>query len=560
MTIPQDHSARRKRRWLRSALVVLVLFLLAALVPPWITVGRARRRIAASISGSLGRPVHLDNVSLRLLPRPGFILENFVVSEDPAFGSEPVMRANSVTALVRIRSLWRGQIEISNISLDEPSVNLVRNAQGQWNIQQILLQASHVPTAPTAQKQAGSLPRFPYIQATNARLNLKMGAEKLPYSLLDAEFALSQPQPGQWRVHLEARPVRTDMNVSDAGTLLLDATLSRATSLSEIPLDLHARWRQAQFGELSNLFLGRDIGWRGVMDASVDARGVLGDLELQTYLRGAELRRMDFIPQHTLTLEAICSAHLRDLAYTLDALHCTLPLGSSDVGPGSVALTGSITSLRTRPQPVLQLAVNHVPAAMLLDIARHQNNTIAPELSVDGVVEGAAEYNWPEGDAALPNAAWRGSVSASALIVRVPGITGPLKLNVTLAPPSETRRREIQRAPVFPHPDLFELEPVKLALDGRQEATLDGRFLREGFALYLNGEAVPARVLALGNAFPFLGHGLVDVIGEKALKESSPDYSIAKPYTMSLWAWRPWGESPQWGAAIETGVKKSKKR
>ena len=30
-----------------------------------------------------GRPVHLDRVSLNLLPLPGFILENFVVEEDP---------------------------------------------------------------------------------------------------------------------------------------------------------------------------------------------------------------------------------------------------------------------------------------------------------------------------------------------------------------------------------------------------------------------------------------------------------------------------------------------
>ena len=57
--------------------------------PPLLNVGRYQRRIVTSMSESLGRPVHLDKVTLHLLPMPGFTLDNFVVSEDPAFGNEP---------------------------------------------------------------------------------------------------------------------------------------------------------------------------------------------------------------------------------------------------------------------------------------------------------------------------------------------------------------------------------------------------------------------------------------------------------------------------------------
>src|SRR5216683_3657790 len=212
---PPSLSTRTLRRLLYLAFATLAVLLLV-LLPPLISVNRYQKRIANSISDSLGRPVHLDRVSLNLLPLPGFTLENLVVEEDPAFGSEPAIRSNSVRATLRISSLWRKQVEFSKISFTEPSVNLVHRANGKWNLEGILLQASRIEAAPTAQAKAGPAPRFPYIEVTGARLNLKQEHEKLPLSLTDAEFALWLPSPQEWHLRLQARPARTDTNVSDA--------------------------------------------------------------------------------------------------------------------------------------------------------------------------------------------------------------------------------------------------------------------------------------------------------------------------------------------------------
>src|ERR1700733_1468344 len=67
-------SPRGLRRLLYLALAALLLLLLV-LLPPLISVNRFQRRIATSIGDSLGRPVHLDKVSLNLLPLPGFTLK-----------------------------------------------------------------------------------------------------------------------------------------------------------------------------------------------------------------------------------------------------------------------------------------------------------------------------------------------------------------------------------------------------------------------------------------------------------------------------------------------------
>src|SRR5271170_3540495 len=281
------HTWRRLFYLAFALLAVLLLILL----PPYISVNRYQRRISTSIGDSLGRPVHLDKVSLNLLPLPGFTLENFVVDEDPAFGYEPVIRANSVRATLRLSSLWRRRVEFSTISFTEPSVNLVHLSNGKWNLQSILLHAAHIDAAPTAQKNAGPAPRFPYIEATGARLNLKLDHEKTPISLTDADFALWLPDPQQWHLRLSARPARTDTDVSDTGTLELEGTLGRAASLGQVPISLRGEWRNVPLGEGSRVLLGRDAGFRGEMTLTANAQGTVDNSAIQAPLRRPPMPR-----------------------------------------------------------------------------------------------------------------------------------------------------------------------------------------------------------------------------------------------------------------------------
>src|ERR1700677_2453749 len=147
------------RHWILLGAVVLLA--LAVVLPPLVSIGRYQHMIAASISRSIGRPVHMSSVRLRLLPRPGFELTDFVVEEKPGFGAEPILRCASVVASLRLWSLWRGELEIARIDFDEASLNLVRAADGRWNFGSILVQAAHTANAPTGQRYASAARRFP---------------------------------------------------------------------------------------------------------------------------------------------------------------------------------------------------------------------------------------------------------------------------------------------------------------------------------------------------------------------------------------------------------------
>jgi len=520
MTDEESQPTHKSSRgwWITAAVFFLLLL---ALLPPFLNINRYRHRVAASISGALGRPVRIDNVSFRILPTPAFTIENFVVGENPAFGDEPFLRANTVTATVHASSLWRGHLEFATISLDEPSVNLVRNSAGQWNVESILLQAAQIHSAPTEQKIAGSVPRFPYIEATQARINIKMGAEKMPFSLTDAKLALSLTQSDTWHVRMEARPLRTDMNANDTGLLQVDGTFQRAATLNTIPLELTASWHKAQLGDVSHMLLGENAGWRGSIDAEANVTGNLGNAQVDAKLHLDDLRRAEIEPEHALSLDIACTANALDTLHAFDALHCTLPLGE-----GSVTLEGNIPSLRASAQPTLKFTAQKLPAAQLLEIARHATNRIDPAFTADGVIDGAFSYG---------DAAWQGSATLPTLTLNVPGITGSLTLADlhlhTAAAPAGKKRRSA--------PALYGaiLDPVMLDLGAPTPATLDGVLHHNNYTLHLRGSVIASQLRALARAIPQFGDGVEDVLPPAP----SPDDAAPElPVTIDATAQRTW--------------------
>jgi uncharacterized protein involved in outer membrane biogenesis len=137
-----------------------------------------RNRIAGSIGRALDRRVALDNVHLHLLPRPSFDLEGLVIYDDPAFSDEPMIRAQEVSAAIRFRSLLRGRIEIAKLSATEPSINLVRNNEGRWNLSNLIERNAQIPAAPTEKPASEHRPAFPLSQGQRRPHQLQTGTDR----------------------------------------------------------------------------------------------------------------------------------------------------------------------------------------------------------------------------------------------------------------------------------------------------------------------------------------------------------------------------------------------
>ncbi|MGB7549537.1 MAG: AsmA family protein, partial [Terracidiphilus sp.] len=377
----QRRRRKRKRLWL--ALAVVAAALAALLVPPMVSIGRYKSRITELVSVSLGRPVRLASVQMRLLPRPGFVLTDLTVEEDPAYGAEPVLHANTVTADIRLLSLWRGRLEISSISVDEASLNLVRTREGRWNLDPLFrTAAAHSEGGPE-----GKVLALPYLEATNSRVNIKNGLEKLPFSLVDADLSFWQAKPGEWHVRLRGQPARTDvsLDLADTGLVQLEASLRRAPELRRMPLHLDMEWRDAQLGQLSRLIVGSDPGWRGDLRGEMHLDGTADAAQVKIRLRATGVHRAEFAPVDALDFDANCGFVYHYSRRNLEDLACDSPLGDGHIRVDGNLQGGAATQLSVELQ--------RIPVQAGLDLLRTLRSGIDDRLAAEGTVSGKLTYD-----------------------------------------------------------------------------------------------------------------------------------------------------------------------
>jgi uncharacterized protein involved in outer membrane biogenesis len=363
-----------KRRIAVAAVLLLLLFLLRP------GASRLKSRIAASIGAGLARPVEIGSVHLRLLPRPGFDLENLVVYDDPAFGQEPMLRAPEVTADLRLTSLLRGRLEIARLDVNDPSLNLVHGDNGRWNLEALLERTSHMPLAPTAKAKSEARPAFPYIQVTSGRINFKSGQEKKPYALTNADFALWQESENTWGVRLKAEPFRGDMNLNDTGTLRVNGTWQRAVSLRDTPMQFSVEWDRPQLGQLTKFLSGEDKGWRGGVQVEVTLTGTPVNLQVTSDASLQDFRRYDISNAQALPLAAHCDGRYSSLDHLVHEVFCRLPVGN-----GQLTLKGDV-GLPASHRYDLVLNAEDVPASALVALAQHAKKGLPEDLEANGEI------------------------------------------------------------------------------------------------------------------------------------------------------------------------------
>ena len=528
-------AQRSPMRWIAVALVSFVV--IAAIVLPLININRYHHTIADSLSRSLGRPVHLGSVQLQLLPRPGLALTDFVVEEDPGFGAEPLLRAPSVTVSLRPSSLWRDRLEVSRIDLDNASVNLVRDARGQWNFSSLLIQAARTPNAPTGLRHATAALRFPYIEFRSARINFKSGTEKKPFSFFNADLSIWLAQPDQWQLRLEAQPARTDLDLdlSDTGLIRAEGSVNRAAALDQIPVKLHAEWNKAPLGQVSRMLFGEDSGWRGLLRAEADFTGDINNLDTDARFRVDDAHRQEFTPLSPLPVDVRCRAVYHRAVGAVDNLTCLWP-----VGDGHLLLTGGLKAPRLKapahPEANLTLEINHTPAAFAVSALGLLRRGVTPSLDASGLINGHFTYVTGQRSGRGTLATLTGEAAVDSLSLSFPGVDKPLTFPAlhfatpaAVAPhhPGHKAAKPDARAAAKSSPHLaILLDPAPLALGATNSAELSGQFTAAGFSLRLAGQADLARLVALSKSSSVFGSSLAGVSPADAESPSTADLDL----------------------------------
>jgi hypothetical protein len=529
----EPRQQKRKRLWI--ALTALAVLLVILIVPPFLSVSRYKSRITQLISASLGRPVRLSSVEARLLPTPAFLLSDLTVEEDPAYGAEPVLHANSVTASIRMLSLWRGRLEIDTISVDEASLNLVRTSPGHWNLDSLLRTATAQAQSDTGkQDHPGSFVKLPYLKAAHSRINIKNGVEKLPFSLLSAEISLEQQSPGNWHVWLRGQPARTDLSLEqgDTGIVRLDANLRQAPELSQMPMHVDLDWRQAQLGQFTRLLLGSDAGWRGDLTGELHLDGTPDAAQIKTRLRATGVHRSEFAPAAPMDFDANCSLLAHFSARTIDNLLCDSPLGS-----GHIRLTGNLSG--DGGQPRLSVELDRISIAAGLDALRTVRSDLAPGLEVTGLVSGKISYaaastigaisekstHFGDVRSAKAHAAVQGPLSGSLTIqglqISGNGLSQPLSVpKIILAPANQpTGTGQALTA------------TVAIPVGAAAPLTVSTRLMLSGYQLIMRGQASITRARDLARVAGISNRTVLDALAGDPV---SVDLAASGPWMLPV--------------------------
>jgi hypothetical protein len=266
-----------KRKWLRAVLIGgVALFVASFVFSRALRAGGSRRYLIAHLAASFGRPVEVSWFDFSLLDGARIEAHFVSVSDDPHFGNEYFLRADTLTAGIRWTALFAGRFEFGSVSLSRPSLNLVRDAEGNWNIERWL------PPAPRPGARPGFVGPQPPVREVRAtrpyqidvdggRINFKQGDNKSPFALDDVSGRLEQNGEGRWQLDLEARPMRAGVELQDIGTLGLHGSIAGTTARLQ-PAELNLTWRAASLADGLRLVRQNDYGMRGQLAVDLNAR------------------------------------------------------------------------------------------------------------------------------------------------------------------------------------------------------------------------------------------------------------------------------------------------
>lgn len=467
--------------------LVLILFLFRP------GVYKLRNRISNSIGSALGRRVSIDSVHFHLLPRPGFALEGLVVYDDPEFSAEPMIRAQEVSAAIRVRSLLRGRLEIATLSATDPSINLVRSdngrSNGRWNLASLVERNAQIPAAPTGKPASERRPAFPYLEATGARINFKLGQTKKSYALMDADVALWQDSENSWAARIKAEPVRTDFNLSDTGLVQINATWQRASSLRSTPVRIAAQWKSGQLGQITTLLSGRDRGWRGGLTFTANLSGTPEALRIESQTAIDGFRRYDIAGSENVRLVTVCSGEYNTVTSTLADLLCESP-----VSGGTVRLRGNLNVAAPAPTYDLTLEADKVPLASVVRLLRQAKKQIPADLTATGLLnaEFRATRGFPADRRRGFTTRWTGNGSATNVRLSSNAANevalGTVPLALTDSPEDQIRRPRTQdkeQEPAEPH---LRIGPVALTMNTSAPIDTGGWVSAAGYRFFLRGD------------------------------------------------------------------------
>ena len=228
-------------KWILITVGALVVLAGAALLllPRLLDTPAMQAYVSQAATQALGRPVKVASLWVSVLPVPSVRLRGLQVAEDPAFGAGSFLTVGEGRLGIRLRPLLSGRIELADLTLEEPRIELVEDQSGRWNLAS--LGGASPPPARTrgGAGRVGSAPAgavlLSQVQIVNGHVQYRtLGSTPLDVRLEKINLTVRQAAMG------DVLRATGDAVGQPGGVRLLirDATLgpAEARSFAEMPL------------------------------------------------------------------------------------------------------------------------------------------------------------------------------------------------------------------------------------------------------------------------------------------------------------------------------------
>ena len=377
-----NQSKTRSSRLLLILLFGALAFLALAIIAPFVNAARFSASIKSALEDSLGRHVTFGKVYYRILPVPGFSLEDVTIDEDPRYGLEPFASRSGLEARLRIDKLLTGTVRFASLRLTDPSLNLVKRDDGSWNVVEFVQRMSAPRSSP--------LNLIPAIQISNGRLDFKLGQRKTIFYIAGADISIYPERSGRVALNFSGSPARTDRAGNGFGALRGSLNwLVTPSSEKANQLEADVTLLPSDLSEITTLIEGHDVGVHGTLSSRAQIAGPLAALKVSGDLRLQDVHRWDLLPSSGDDWRVPYEGTIDLVAHNLNLR--TLPQHPGEAVPA--ALQVKVNDFLAKPTWTLMTSLNQAPLESLLPLARRMGFGVPAGVSLTGALDGVVGFS-----------------------------------------------------------------------------------------------------------------------------------------------------------------------
>ncbi len=376
-----------KKRWVKAVVAAAVLLVaILVLVPFFVNADTFRPTIQSELSSALGRKVTLGHISLSLLTG-SLVAKDISIADDPSFSTSPFLKASELRIGVKLgQLLFHHSLQITDFTVDSPSIQLIHAANGTWNFSSL---GSTASKSQTQTQQAGALPALTVneLKIANGSAELSsLPAAGNPFKCSNVNLTVNQFSLGR------QFPFELSLDVAGGGTLNLKGT---AGPLAQNDTSLTPFDATIQIKHFDPVAAGAIQPSDGIsMVADFDAQVTSKDGNMTT-MGKAVASQLKLMPKGTPTPKPVnINFNLSDNLSSRTGLVNDLAIATGGV---AAHIAGSFRHDSTEPVLNLHLSAPNLPVDQVEDLlpaagvtlpsgSRLQGGTINANLAITGPV------------------------------------------------------------------------------------------------------------------------------------------------------------------------------